>query len=96
MDLQNISAKRVHSLAFIVLYTKSPVFFDWTSIVYNIFSVNTYIIPLIIATFSLNAVTLDWWNLPLAGYCFKSTRSARAIAVIASTTTGVLRAKHAS
>ena len=24
---------------------KSPVFFDWTSVIYDIFSVNTYIVP---------------------------------------------------
>lgn len=43
MDLQNISAKRVDSLAFLVL--KSIGAFVWISIIYDIFGVNTYIVP---------------------------------------------------
>ena len=43
INLQNISAKRVDSLAFRVL--KSLCISVWISIIYVIFNVNTYIVP---------------------------------------------------
>mgnify|MGYP003303910290 CR=1 FL=1 len=43
MDLQNISAKRTNSSAF-VYYIKSPYENVWTSIIYIVFGVNMYVV----------------------------------------------------
>ena len=64
---------------------KSPVFFDWTSIIYDIFSVNTYIVPKIYNQI-MNKILMNAANSTLGARSYETP----AVTVVEVVSEGVL------